>query len=217
MKLDRILEKITALESGIYAGVNALAMEDERKAVCASGILGKVQQSRVLLEQILNSSEQLAVVSRTSIWSEHQDILTENPIMLNMEEDGTIKLQYVEGNIKENCLPYDTYKIYTTTISSMLPGDTMRDASDDEDFKWFAETNGIPVNKSETYARLGTDWATFLLQEGIGNLPVVGGVIDSSTAIIEQIGGSTDILDSAKTYEQMTNIAKQDKWLTIIN
>jgi len=55
---------------------------------------------------------------------------------------------------------------------------------------------------------LGTDWATFLLQEGIGNLPVVGGVIDTSTAIIEQIGDSTDILDSAKTYEQMTNIAQ---------
>ena len=31
-----------------------------------------------------------------------------------------------------------------------------------------------------------------------------GGVIDTSTAIIEQIGDSTDILDSAKTYEQMT-------------
>jgi len=144
----------------------------------------------VLLEQILNSSEQLAVVSRSSIWSEHQDVLTENPITLNMEEDGTIKLQYVECNIRENCLPYDTYKIYTTTISPTLLGDTMRDASDDEDLKWFAKTNGIPVNKSETYTRLGTDWATFLLQEGIGNLPVVGGVIDTSTAIIEQIGAA---------------------------
>ena len=39
-------------------------------------------------------------------------------------------------------------------------------------------------------------------------MPVVGGVIDTSTAIIEQIGDSTDILDSAKTYEQMTNIAQ---------
>jgi len=125
-----------------------------------------------------------------------------------MEEDGTIKLQYVACDVKQNALPYETYKIHTTTISPTLPGDTMRDASDDIDIKWFAETNGIPVNKSETYTRLGTDWATFLLQEGIGNLPVVGGVIDTSTAIIEQIGDSTDILDSAKTYEQMTNIAQ---------
>ena len=42
------------------------------------------------------------------------------------------------------------------------------------------------------------------MQEGIGKLPVVGGALGTTSSVIEQLGSSTNILNSAKSYEQMT-------------
>lgn len=203
-KLDRILEKILVLEAGIYTGVAAVKTEEERKAICATGILGKVQQSKVLLEQILGSNKELAVVSRSSLYNGHQNVLTDNPITLEREEDGTIRLCYVKGDSKVN-RPYTSYKIHTATISPTCSGDTMRGVTEEEDIKWFAQTNGIPTNKSKTYSQLGSDWAAFLLKEGIEKLPVAGDFVSTPSSFVDQIAGSTKVWKGAKTYEQMTN------------